>query len=170
MNPSFGVLGLDFIVAHQSAMAHEPAKGPFDDPAFGQHFEAALVFEPWHHFQPQRAGFAVFSHPRGEGRSSIGLVGPQTTQPAKPLQGLAQKAARAGFLGEIGRRDAQPQQQTQGVDQDVALASIGLLARIVASDSGVLGPNGPSGCPESRRWVALAVPPPAARTCAGYHE
>ena len=40
MNPGFGTGFSALVVTHESAMAHEPAKGAFNDPAARQHGEA----------------------------------------------------------------------------------------------------------------------------------
>lgn len=36
VEPSLGVIGFDFVVAHQATLFHKPAEGALDDPAFGQ--------------------------------------------------------------------------------------------------------------------------------------
>ena len=55
VQPRLGVGGLNFIMAHQAAMFHKPAEGPFDNPAFAQHSEATLVLQARHDLQPQGA-------------------------------------------------------------------------------------------------------------------
>jgi len=44
VNPSLGVFGFDFAVAHQSAMFHQPTERALDDPPFGQDNKATADF------------------------------------------------------------------------------------------------------------------------------
>ena len=139
MDQGFGMFSFGFVVSHQAAVFHKPAKGSLDDPAFGQHGKAALVFETWHHLQAQGARFAMRGHPSCEGRTGIGLVGPEAAQPAKPLERPTEELAGATLFGEIGRSNANPQQQTQGVHQNMAFAPLGFLAGIITARPRMVG-------------------------------
>src|SRR5258708_8185616 len=86
MKPSFRMGGLDFIMAHQPAMFHKPAKGSFDNPASVPGRKAALVFVPRHDFQAQRARSTP---PRTPGRqllSTLPLLTPDPPHPPPPPQ------------------------------------------------------------------------------------
>src|SRR2546422_5303980 len=133
VNPSFGMSSFDFIVAHQSTMFRKPAEGSLNDPALGQHAEAAPALVPLDDLQPQRACFAMGGHPSGEVRSGVTLVGPQATQPTEAGRCLTQKAASTLPLGHIGSGDTDPQKQPQGINQNMTLNPLGFLGRVVAS-------------------------------------
>src|SRR5216684_3450799 len=133
VKPSFGVGGLDFIMAHEPAMLHKPAKGPFHDPAFGQGREAASGFVSRHDLQAQRPRLAMRSHPGGEIVPAVALVRPETAQPPKTTQRLIQKAASTASFGHIGPSDTDRQQQAQSVHQDMSFDPLGFLGRIIAT-------------------------------------
>src|ERR1035441_7218618 len=125
---SLRIFDFGFVVAYKAAVLHKPAEGALDDPAPGQHFEAALVLETGDNFQAQAAGLAMRGDPGSKSSPPIALIGPDTTQPTKPLKGLGEESASAGLLGNIGRGHTNPEQQAQGVHQNVALAPFDLLA------------------------------------------
>ena len=43
INPGFGAGDRAFVVAHQSALVHQPTEGAFDDPTVRQHFKALHI-------------------------------------------------------------------------------------------------------------------------------
>src|SRR2546430_2447244 len=88
INTRFGVLGFGFVVAHQSALLHEPAESSLDDPALGQYRKATLSLPALDHFHREFAPLGA--HPSGELRPAVAAVAPQTAQPAKPAQRRAQ--------------------------------------------------------------------------------
>src|ERR1019366_1258660 len=53
--------------------------------------------------------------------------------------GLGEESASAGLLGNIGRGHPNPEQQAQGVHQNVALAPFDLLACIVTPRPAMIG-------------------------------
>src|ERR1035438_6693468 len=128
---SLRIFDFGFVVAYQAAVLHKPAEGALDDPTPGQHFEAALVLETGDNFQAQAAGLAMRGDPSCKSSPQIALIGPDTTQPTKPLKALGEESASAGLLVNIGRGHTNPEQQAQGVHQNVALAPFDLLACIV---------------------------------------
>jgi hypothetical protein len=133
VQPSLGVGGLNFIMAHQAAMFHKPTEGPFDDPAFAQHFEATLVLQARHDLQPQGARLALRRHPPGQFLSAVALVGPQTAQPPEANERGSQQAAGALSFGHVGFGDTDGQEQPQRVHQDMTFDPFGFLGCIVAS-------------------------------------
>src|SRR5438093_5058633 len=72
------------VVAHQSAMLHQPAEGAFDHPAFGQHFESAHVVAAFDDFDFQFG--ALGFDPRGEVRSGVAAIHPEFAQPGEVRQ------------------------------------------------------------------------------------
>lgn len=115
-------------VTRQPAMVADPADRALDDPPFGQHDEAMLVAAsddlhlPWPgslhgcgHLRPLVAGIA--DDPLDE-----------RELPAR----LTQQRLGAISVLDVGRVDHHAQQEAERVSQDVALATKGLLACIVA--------------------------------------
>ena len=58
VNPSLGMFGFDFAVAHQSAMPHQPTERALDDPAFGQDNKARRRISR-HNLDWERASLAM---------------------------------------------------------------------------------------------------------------
>lgn len=139
MQPSLGVGGLNFVTAHQPAMFHKPAEGPFDDPAFAQHLEATLVLQARHDLQPQSARLALRRHPPRQFISAVALVGPQTSQPPEESQRGGQQAAGSLSFGHVGLSDTDGQQQPQRAHQDMAFDAFGFLGRVVTSSARLVG-------------------------------
>src|ERR1039458_1990849 len=75
---SLRIFDFGFVVAYQAAVLHKPAEGALDDPAPGQHFEAALVLETGDNFQAQAAGLAMRGDPGSKSSPQIALIGPDT--------------------------------------------------------------------------------------------
>jgi len=91
VQPSFGVGGLNFIMAHQAAMFHKPAEHSFDDPAFAQHFEAKLVLEARHDLQPQGARLALRRDPSGQLISAVARSAQRQRSQRKPASAAANR-------------------------------------------------------------------------------
>jgi hypothetical protein len=98
-------------MAHQAGMFHNPAEGPFNNPAFAQHLEAALIWQARHDPQPQGARLALRCHPACQLLSAAALFGPQTAQKPEESQRGSQKAAGSLSFEHVGVSDADGQQQ-----------------------------------------------------------
>ena len=113
-------------VAGEAAIAADPGKGAFDDPALGQDDEAM--------------GIAAFDDLQGPGAGLgdepghlwplIPGVGKDVFDERKGSPRRAQQVARAIAILHVGRVDGDAQQEAQRIDQDVALAAGDFLARV----------------------------------------
>ena len=82
------------MVADQAAVAHEPAEGPFDDPAAGEHMEAfglgGALDDSGLQFR------AKFPDGAGELRTGVAAVDPELPEPGEPAEQRSQEQQRAG--------------------------------------------------------------------------
>lgn len=98
----------------------------------------------------------------------IGGIGEDLGDRGEPAARIAQQAADAVAILEIGAVDDDVQQQAEGVDEDVPLAAGDFLARVVA----LRVDRGPPFCAALALWlsriatVGEALRPEASRTCA----
>ncbi len=120
--------GIAFEITGQAAIVADPGQGSFDDPAFGQDDEVMRI-----------GTFDDLEHPAaGIGDRPSGLwpliagIGEDALDEGEGAARLAQNLAHAVAVLNVGRMHDNAQQQTEGVDEDVALAARDLLARIEA--------------------------------------
>jgi hypothetical protein len=124
----FAGLGLPLVVATQSARTAEPTKGTLHDPTPRQYLEGVKL-GALHNFDratPQGARAL-------QQRSGVAAVGPDMFDASASLlaeEGRQQLSGSVPVLN-VGRQDHHPEQQTQGIDQDVSFAPVDFLARIV---------------------------------------
>lgn len=89
IDPRLGAGFALFVIPHEAALAHEPAKGPLHHPAPGQNLEAAqagATFDYLHReFWPQPA------NPLDKVRPVVAAIDPEKPQPGKPSQRFAQQ-------------------------------------------------------------------------------
>lgn len=108
---------------------------------------------------------AGFGDGAGHLRSLIAAVGEDALDEGEEAAGGAQQLARSIAILHIGRMDGDAQQETERVDEDVALAARNLLARIEA----LRIDRGPPFCAALALWlstiavVGLASRPSASR-------
>src|ERR1035441_5826369 len=125
-------LGLSFVVAVEPAVAPEPTEGSFHYPASRQHLER-MEFVALHDFQ----GAAPQVHGPLDQRARVAAIGPDMSDAAAHRLALTEEAGQqlssAIAVLEIGGQHRHQQQQANRVHQDVTLASVDLLARVVAS-------------------------------------
>jgi len=128
------MIGFDLVVFGEAVVMIEPGKGTLDDPALGQNAKSRAQF--WHDLQSCALSAESFSRPthQGPGITSIGKNHPQ---PAKPAGFVDDHFGPVAIL-DIGRLNHSHQNQSEGVDQEVALAPRHLLASIVATFSGLV--------------------------------
>jgi hypothetical protein len=116
-----------FEVLGEATAVADPGEGPFDDPAFGQDYKAVEIaalddLEPprtalgdsLRHFRPLVATIGVDALDKGEGAT-----------------GLPQHGSGTVTVLNIGGMNDDAQKEAKGIDEDVALASFDLLARVV---------------------------------------
>ena len=123
-----GAADQSFEVAGQSAVVADPTDGAFDDPALGQHDKAMLVAASDDLHLPLAGALDGRCHPRP-------LVAGIANDPLDERE-LATHLAQQGFgavaVLYVSRVDQHAQQQAKRIGQDVALATKGLLARVIA--------------------------------------
>ena len=109
INPGFGACLGGFVIAHQSPLPHQPAKGAFHDPAVGQYFETGEVIRTFDHLDGQFRAESL--DPLGEGLAGVAPIHPQNAQPGKPAQHPAQEHLGAGAFGGAGWRHRHAEHQ-----------------------------------------------------------
>ena len=130
VNHRFARAGLALVVATESAVTPKPTKCSLHHPAPRQHLEGVQVGS----FYNLDRATPHFSTPVQQG-SCVATVGPDVFDaPA----GLLAEESREQLFGaiavlDVGRQDHYQQQQADRVDQNVALASVDFLARVVAA-------------------------------------
>ena len=120
--------GIALEVAGQAAVATDPGERPFDDPSLGQDLEAVGIGS-LHNLQFPCSGAPDDERHLLSGIATIGKdafdKGEQSSRPTQQMEG-------AITILNIGGMNDDVQQETQRVDQDVPLATLDLLARVVA--------------------------------------
>lgn len=116
-------------VAGEAAVSADPSKGSLDDPSFGHDDEAMSI-----------ASLDDLQHPATFGCNSLscflGLVagvGEDALDEWKQRpRALVDHEVRAVAILDIGGMNSDAQQEAERIDQDVPLAALDLLARVVA--------------------------------------
>jgi hypothetical protein len=137
IDPSFGAGLGGFIIAHESALLHQPAEGAFHDPTAGQDFEAREVVRTFDHRDHQLAAKAF--DPVGKRLAGVATIHPQDAQPGEPTQNLAQQDLCARAFSRVGRGHGYAEQQSQSIHQQMPLAAFDPLAGVVAHQSAMPG-------------------------------
>src|SRR4029453_8675048 len=120
------------VVLAQPAVETQPGKRPLDDPPFRQDLEPLYSIRPLDDLQVDRLTLPEGPHPFPDAPSLDG-IGPNLAQSGETVrQGSEDCPGPVAVLG-AGRVDHHAQDQAEGIDQDVALAAKGLLARVVAA-------------------------------------
>ena len=135
IDPGLGAGLGGFVVAHQAALAHQPAEGSLHDPAAGQNHEPLDVLGALDHFHFELGAQPL--DPLGEGRAAVPAIDPEQPQPGEPAQERSEQGLGPFALGGAGRRDPHAQHQAERVDQQVALAAFDLFGPIVAHRAAV---------------------------------
>lgn len=117
-----------FEVAHQTAIAADPGECPLDDPSLWQD-DKAVEMRSLDDFEvPGASGGDNLCH----FRPLIARICENTFDERKaPPCSLQQIVGTIAVLN-VGRQDAHAEQETERIDEDVALAARDLLARIEA--------------------------------------
>ena len=116
------------VVTREATASADPSQRPLDDPAFREHHEAVAVTAA-HDLEFPRAG---------AGNDSLHLatlitcVGNDALDKWKTPSSLPQQRLGSVSILHAGRMDTDGQEQAQRVGQDVALAALNLLARVIA--------------------------------------
>jgi hypothetical protein len=120
--------GITFEVTSQAAIATDPGKRPFNNPTFRQDLKASRIGS-LHDLQLPCSGA-----PDDEGHllACISPISKDTLDERKQSACPTQERERPIPVLNISWMHDDAQQETQRVDQDVPLAALDLLARVVA--------------------------------------
>lgn len=122
--------GVALEITRQPAAAADPGEGSFDDPAFRHDLETGGAVAPLDHLDPPRSGLC---RGRGRFRPLIAAIGEDPFDEGELATGsLIEHQRDAVTILDVGRVNGDVQQQAERVDQDVPLASLDLLSRVVA--------------------------------------
>ena len=119
--------GVALVVAAQTPVAADPGQGTLHDPAFRQHHEAVHI-RALDDLKPPRAGVR---DQRSHLRPLIATVSDDALDERKAPACLAQQCLTSVPVLNVGRVHVDAQQETERVDEDVALAPEHFLARII---------------------------------------
>jgi len=128
VNDGFAAFRECFVVLAQAAVASEPGEGSFDDPALGQDHEARQVVAAFDDLQDPASQLPC---PLDQ-LAGVPAVGPDPLEPPELADQSGQRPLRPVAVLDVGRMHDHNQQQAQGVYDDVTLAPVDLLARVVA--------------------------------------
>ena len=115
-------------IAGQASIAADPGERPLDDPSFWQDDEAMEIGALDDLDLPASGS----GHGFGHFRPLISGVGEDPLDEWKTPARLAQQIAGAVAVLNVGWQNAHAEEQTERVDEDVALAPRDLLARVIA--------------------------------------
>lgn len=117
-------------ILREPVASSEPSKGALDDPASWQNLEAFRRLGAFDDIQ----GPAPFPPERSaEFGSGMAAIGEDMAQPGEAMTDGFQKGWRAVPILNVGGVDDHEQHIAQRVGEDMALAALDLLARVVAS-------------------------------------
>src|SRR3972149_3312545 len=128
MNPSLGTFSQFFVVFAEPSVSAQPPEGALHNPPAGQHLKAMAIHGALDHFnQPASQGGSPIHQ-----LSGISAIGPNQAEPWKSPQKLAQHQLGAITVLNVRSMHHHGQQQPDGVNHDMALASFHLLAGVIA--------------------------------------
>ena len=115
-------------VARQPPVMADPGQGALDDPALGQHDELVkrAALDDLH--RPSPGG----GDSGGHARSLVAAIADDALDEREQAACASQRLVGAIAVLDVGAMDEDAHEETERVDQDVALAPRDLLARIVA--------------------------------------
>lgn len=119
----------EFVVLAEAAIAIEPGERAFDDPAFGQNLESLGRIAS---LDDLKIAIGEFLGPPLQ-LSRVGPVGPNLRQPRALEPYLLYHLLRPVAVLHVGRMHDHADDQPQGIDDNMALASFNLLASVVTA-------------------------------------
>ncbi len=123
-----GGLGKALIVAGKASAAPDPAERPFDHPASRQHFEAADVVGAFHDLE---APEPLLGEERVQSGPLVGAIGPDQIKPGEEIAQAGKHEESTIAVLDVRRVDNGVQDEALRIDDNVALASLDFLARVV---------------------------------------
>ena len=119
-----------FEVLGEPPVAVQPCQRPLDDPAPGQHLEAFRRIGP---LDDRDGPFTKAAQGVLELVSGVASIGEDMAQPREAPDDFSQHQRRAVAVLNVGSVDHGMNEITLGVGKDMALASLHLLARVIAT-------------------------------------
>src|SRR5712691_13209898 len=112
----------------------QPSKGALHDPALWLN-DKAIGFEvaAFDDVEAQASFWNRRAQSFSQRRSAIAPIGPKLTQPAVTPQNRWKKLGRSLSVRNVGRSHQHAQDQSEGIDDQMAFSSHDLLARIKAT-------------------------------------
>lgn len=123
----FGAVWVGFVVAGEAAVVHEPAEGPLDDPPSGNHLEAFDARLALDDFDVDAEGGSVV-----DDFGAVTGVGPGLGDAGVGLGDVGEQVDAAGVVRQAHGGDPDGQEETEGVDADMAFAAGDLLTCVDA--------------------------------------
>lgn len=120
--------GEALIVAGEAAAAPDPADGSLDHPAPRQHLEAAGVVGALDDFETPAPSLA---EEQVEAGSIIGTIGPDQIEPGEEAAQSGEREKCPVAVLDVRRMDHGAQDKALRVDDEMALASLDLLGRVI---------------------------------------
>jgi hypothetical protein len=152
VDPSLGAGVGSFVITHESALTHQPAEGPFHDPAMRQDLEAGEIIRTFYDRDSQLRAQSV--DPAGERLPDVAAIHPQDAQPGVPAQDPAQDQLRTVALGGAGRGHGHAEHQSQGIHQQMALPAFDPLAGVITHVAAMASGLNTLTVQNCRRWPA----------------
>ena len=125
----FGTLDGGFVVACQTSVAHQPAKGSLHHPAVSQELESPDSVRSFDDLDREFAAQRL--DPTGEHVAGVTSIHPDHAQPGQPTEDAQEKRLGSISFGDIGRCDFHPQHQTEAIGQQVSFAPLDLFGGVV---------------------------------------
>ena len=123
-----GGLGEALIIAGEAPAAPDPADRPLDHPTSRQDLKAGRVVAALDNLQ---APAPRLGKERVQARAFVGAIGPDQVEPGKELAQAGKHEQSPVAVLDVRRMDDGVQDETLRVDDDVALTTLDLLARVI---------------------------------------
>lgn len=126
----FSGCGLPFVISAEPPGTAQPSESTLDDPSSRKDFERVQL-GAFHDLDHTAPGFFGLFHKR----SGVAAVGPDMLDGSLcfPGEESSQQLVSCIPVLEVGRQDYHHEDQADGIDQDVSLATIDLFACVVAA-------------------------------------
>ena len=161
LRPRQGALQAPFAVLRQTPAARHPGEGPLHDPAAMQNRE---TFDVLGFFDDLKNGSDAELRERGRQLlSSASAVRPDFLDVRRLLQHSEDHRRSSVPILHRSRVDGEPEREPLDVHDEVALAPLGLLARVVARKARRSPSSPPTGCRSPQRSGFPSVRPACAR-------
>ena len=111
-------------ISCEAAVDGKPSEGSLDDPSHGENLEAPCLIGPLDDLDGSRRRLS-------DDRTGITAVANDHLQEGKACRQVLEQPCRAIAILDAGGMDIGLEEKTQGVGEDVALASLDLLSGII---------------------------------------